>query len=93
MRRAKSFDLVDALNGSQVMSFLDQFFTMICKSCQHNLYLKMSIINKNLGNAKKHNGQILDHNKLRPSRKGGAMELQISRMFNRILIFTLYSID
>ena len=27
----------------------------------------MSIIGKKLGNAKKHNGQISEHNKLRPS--------------------------
>ena len=28
---------------------------------------KMSIIGKKLGNAKKHNGQILEHNRLRPT--------------------------
>ena len=27
----------------------------------------MSIICKNLGNARKHNGQILEHNRLRPT--------------------------
>ena len=29
----------------------------------------MSIIGKNLGNAKKHNGKILEHNRLRPTAK------------------------
>ena len=29
----------------------------------------MSIIGKKLGNAKKHNGQILEHNRLRPTTK------------------------
>ena len=29
----------------------------------------MSIIDKNLGNAKKHNGQILEHNRHKPNQK------------------------
>ena len=39
-------------------------------NCQHNAYLesiKTSIIGRKLGNAKKHNRQILEHNRLRPT--------------------------
>ena len=37
---------------------------------QHNAYLesiKISIIGRNWGNAKKHNEQILEHNRLKPN--------------------------
>ena len=47
------------INDSQVhKGFSSSIFTIICKSCQHNLYLEsikmsLSIIGKKLGNAKK----------------------------------------
>ena len=42
----------------------------------------MSIISKNLGNAKKHNGQILEHNRHKPSKDG-----EISLMMSTLIAY------
>ena len=51
-----------------IMIIFIQKCIIININCQHNAYLesiKMSIVGRKLGNAKKHNEQILEHNRVK----------------------------
>ena len=53
-----------------IMIIFMQKCTIINIYCQHNAYLesiKTSIIDRNWGNAKKDNEQIMEHNRLKPN--------------------------